>query len=209
MTLVDYDKLPLDFAQNWLVIENVFVGCKDNVELFAFQIRRQNRSFPLWSPIHDNFDWWSPLRKFSFPIRNCRQRNHNQIRSLIALISNQIGEQTDSLNRFAQAHLICQDAVQVVIVQGYHPVKPLELILLQLASFQQMGLLSDLLLNLVSDWIVSLRRIHQVVLDLFRITHILFVVSVVLRLILGFNFFSFGSNLPTLSFIFICILVTL
>ena len=170
MTFINDDKLPLDFAQSRLVVQDVLIGGQDDIKLFALQICRQNRSFSFGSPIDDHFDRGSPFSKFTFPIRNCGERNHHKVGSLIPFVSNQIREKTNCLDRFPQAHLICQYAIQIVIVQRNHPIKALELILLELATFEQVRLFSDLFFNRMGYRVVNLGRIYQTFLDLFRIT---------------------------------------
>lgn len=39
----------------------------------------------------------------------------------------QVGDKGDGLDGFAEPHFISQDAVEIVVVQGHHPLKPLNL----------------------------------------------------------------------------------
>ena len=43
----------------------------------------------------------------------------------------QVGEQGNCLDSLSQAHFVCQDSVQVVVVQRDHPLEPSHLVLLQ------------------------------------------------------------------------------
>ena len=49
--------------------------------------------------------------------------------------------QRNSLNRLAQPHLISQDTVDARLVQRYQPIQSRELVILQLPSLQDGGLL--------------------------------------------------------------------
>lgn len=39
----------------------------------------------------------------------------------------QVGDKGDGLDGFAEPHFISQDAVEIVVVQGHHPLEPLNL----------------------------------------------------------------------------------
>lgn len=39
----------------------------------------------------------------------------------------QVGDKGNGLDGFAEAHFISQDAVEIVVVQGHHPLQPLDL----------------------------------------------------------------------------------
>lgn len=60
------------------------------------------------------------------------------------------------LYRLPQAHLVCQDPVQLVIVQRDHPLEALHLVFSQLAPNQHPGLLKDGLLHRVRQRVVVL-----------------------------------------------------
>lgn len=50
-----------------------------------------------------------------------REWNDDQIGPIEPLVLHQVGDKGDGLDGFAEAHLISQDAVQIVIVEGHHP----------------------------------------------------------------------------------------
>jgi len=52
-----------------------------------------------------------------------RERHDDQERSIEFLDLNQVGKQGNGLNGFSQTHLISQDAIQGVIVQGHKPLQ--------------------------------------------------------------------------------------
>lgn len=39
----------------------------------------------------------------------------------------QVGDESDGLDGFAKTHFISENAVQIVVVQGHHPLQPLDL----------------------------------------------------------------------------------
>ena len=52
------------------------------------------------------------------------------------------------------AHLICQNAVQAVVVQTNHPLQTLELILLELTANKDLGLHRNPLIDTIRDAII-------------------------------------------------------
>jgi hypothetical protein len=68
------------------------------------------------------------------------KRQHNS--PAVALELDEVGEERDGLDGFAQAHLVRQDAVEVVVVQTHQPCQALHLVLLQRAAHQD-GRLAD------------------------------------------------------------------
>ena len=39
----------------------------------------------------------------------------------------QVSDKGNGLDSFAEAHFVSQDTVEIVVVQGYHPLQPLDL----------------------------------------------------------------------------------
>lgn len=56
-----------------------------------------------------------------------RKRNNNKERPVLLLLFNNVGDQADGLNCLAKTHFICQDAIQIVVVQRHHPLQAFEL----------------------------------------------------------------------------------
>lgn len=53
---------------------------------------------------------------------------------MIGLVVLQVAEQRDGLQGLAQTHLVGQDAVDAVLVEGYHPVEATDLVVTHLAT---------------------------------------------------------------------------
>lgn len=72
--------------------------------------------------------WWHGTTHTKLPTEEySRERNDDDIGSVEPLVLHQVGDQSDGLNGFTQAHLISQDAIKIVIVQGHHPLQSLDL----------------------------------------------------------------------------------
>lgn len=56
-----------------------------------------------------------------------RKRHNNKEGSVLLFLFNDVGDQADGLNCLAETHFICQDAVQIVVVQRHHPLQAFEL----------------------------------------------------------------------------------
>ena len=72
----------------------------------------------------------------------------------MSLLLDEIGDQTDGLDSLSETHFVCEDTVQIVVVQGYHPLQTLQLVLLQGTSNQVGSLLCNLFLDAVSNLVV-------------------------------------------------------
>jgi hypothetical protein len=58
------------------------------------------------------------------------------------------------LDCLAETHFISENAVEIVVIQRHHPLKTLDLVLLELAADKHVRLLRHLLLDTVSDGVV-------------------------------------------------------
>lgn len=84
-----------------------------------------------------------PFREFKTPVRQGGKRNDDEIGTWFVLTFDQVGDKRDCLNGFAKPekkvlstiihpqlcedipHLICQNTVQLVVVQAHHPLQSL------------------------------------------------------------------------------------
>lgn len=49
---------------------------------------------------------------------NSRERHYDEERSIVALFLHEVGDECNRLDGLAQSHLISEDTIQVVVVQG-------------------------------------------------------------------------------------------
>ena len=56
------------------------------------------------------------------------------MRAHVILLLHETSQEADGLNGLAQPHLICQDAVHVVVVQGHQELEPPQLVVPQAAA---------------------------------------------------------------------------
>lgn len=184
MPFVDDDVLPLDLAQSRLVVQDVLVSSQHDVELFVFQMLRENRTLILLPLVGDYSDRRRPSFELTHPVVDRCKRHNNQERSFVALVADQISEERYSLDGFAETHFICENAIQVVVVQRNHPVEAEHLVLFELAALKQMRLLCDVLCDRVRDLVVHLAAVAQCLLDPGSVSHLLDVVIDLRRLLL-------------------------
>lgn len=56
-----------------------------------------------------------------------REGNNDEKGPIEPFVLHQVGNECNGLDGFAKAHFISQDAIEIVVVQGYHPLKTLGL----------------------------------------------------------------------------------
>lgn len=56
-----------------------------------------------------------------------RQGYDNEVGSVEPLVLHEVRDESDGLNGFPQAHLVCQDPVQVIVVKGNQPLQAFNL----------------------------------------------------------------------------------
>lgn len=66
---------------------------------------------------HTHLDSWCPLLKLEGPVGDGGEGDDDEVRAVVFLVLDEVGEQRNGLDRLAQPHLVGQDAVQVVVVQ--------------------------------------------------------------------------------------------
>jgi len=81
------------------------------------------------------------------PVGERGERHDDEVGPVDLLLLHQVGDQRDGLDGLAQAHLVGQDAVQVVVVEGDEPLEALDLVGLQRAAHQDRRLRVHALLD--------------------------------------------------------------
>ena len=75
----------------------------------------QHRTLAFLPFVSNQLNFRSPLLKFTHPIVDRGQRDHDQEGALVVLVFNQVSEQRDALDGLAEAHLIREDAVEAFV----------------------------------------------------------------------------------------------
>ena len=87
--------------------------------------------------VGENLEGWTPLLELHLPVEHDTCGHDDQVRSPHALLTRQMCQQRDRLNRLAQTHLICKDAVEAVLVQRCQPVESDDLVFAQTVLQQE------------------------------------------------------------------------
>lgn len=128
VALVDHHVLPADLPERRLVLYDEVVRRKQHVEAARLERRRLQRAARVRAAsVHHLNDGGRPPVELEHPVREGRQRHDDQERTVHALLLHQVGDQSDSLNRLAETHLVGENAVQVVVVQRHEPLEAFEL----------------------------------------------------------------------------------
>lgn len=135
------------------------------MKLFAFKIVSKHRSFMFFAFIGNYINGRRPFLEFVHPVVDSREGYYYQKRSFVVFVFNQVSEKRDSLNSFAQSHLISQYSVEIIVVKTYHPVETKHLIALQLTTCEYGWLVFNILLHAVGDLIVDFTAVFHVVLN--------------------------------------------
>ena len=155
MPLINNDVLPVIFAQFKSVLQDEVISSNTHIPFGGLHYP-QSLCTSIGIPfIHYFSDRRRPFLKLSHPIRNCRQRSHHQKRAIIFFVLYQIAQQSNSLNRLAQSHLIRKYTVQIVVVKRYQPLQPMKLISFELPALKNSWLLLDVLLDGVGQVVVD------------------------------------------------------
>ena len=145
--LADDDVLPLDLAQHGLILHHELERGEQHVELAARHLLALDLLAHTRRALVDHHpDVRGPLDELVGPVGQRGERHHDQERAIILLHLHDVGDQRDRLDGLAQAHLVGQDAVEVVVVQGDHPLQALQLVCLQVAALEHGRLPLDHLL---------------------------------------------------------------
>ena len=116
-----YD-VPLPATKYLLVLNDDFVRGDADVEHIEL-----TPSEPLLlaflpsAEVGDDLERGTPLLYFHLPIDQYAGRHHDQMRTPNSLDLRQIAKQSDRLNSLAQAHLISQNAIQILLLKLYQP----------------------------------------------------------------------------------------
>lgn len=156
MPLIDNHVLPAQLGQQSLVLHDVLIGSDEHVELAALQQGLGSTAVVGRTFVCNLLDVWCPFLHLHHPVGDGGEWHNDEEGAVDSLVLHQVADQSDGLDGFAQTHLVSQDSVQVVVVEGHHPFQPTHLVLLQLATHQHGRLLQDLLSGAVCNAIIVL-----------------------------------------------------
>lgn len=86
-------------------------------------------SFSLRSKVCEYFEARAPLLKLHFPVHDDGGRNNNEMGSPNSSIAGQGSKHGDGLNSLTKPHFICQNSVELSVVERDHPVHSDDLVL--------------------------------------------------------------------------------
>ena len=169
VALVDDHVAPAYLGQARLVAYDVLVGGREHVELAVLEQSGQVAALRRITLVHDVDDGRRPARKLVHPVGESGERHDDEERSVDLLLLHQIGDERNGLDGLAEAHLVGQDAVQVVVVERDEPLEAAYLIGLQLAADQYARLRTHRLAHSMRHAVV---RVHPVVLVVLHLRHV-------------------------------------
>lgn len=87
----------------------------------------------------DHLDLRVPPGELLQPVSDNGLGHDNQVVALVLFELSQEAQQRNSLDGLSEAHLVCQNAIDACLVQGDHPVEPIQLVVPQLEGALQRG----------------------------------------------------------------------
>ena len=57
-----------------------------------------------------------------------RERDDDEKRSVVALLLHKVGDEGNGLDGLTKTHLICQDPVEMIVVEGHKPLQTFDLV---------------------------------------------------------------------------------
>mmetsp|Transcript_10985 Transcript_10985/g.36071 ORF Transcript_10985/g.36071 Transcript_10985/m.36071 type:complete len:799 (-) Transcript_10985:551-2947(-) len=137
VSLVDDDVAPRNLVQEALVTDDEVVVGDDDVEravghALVAQVLALVGLTLVNNHIHAIIE---PDGKLALPVGQHRLWRDDEVRPFIAFLLVQVSHERDGLNRLAEAHLIGQNAVEVVVVERHHPLQTGNLVRAKLPAF--------------------------------------------------------------------------
>lgn len=117
VTFIDDNVLPDELGKDSLIVHDVLVSRDEDIELLTVNDLGQQGSLRFLTLVNDNFDIWRPLLELQGPIGYRRQRNDDQEWPIVVLDLDEMRKKSDGLNGFTKTHFICQNTVQIIIIQ--------------------------------------------------------------------------------------------
>mmetsp|Transcript_7352 Transcript_7352/g.21307 ORF Transcript_7352/g.21307 Transcript_7352/m.21307 type:complete len:234 (+) Transcript_7352:462-1163(+) len=145
--LVDDDVLPLELGEELLVAhDHVIVGEKHVEGLCRHSVIPQLLPLLRLAVVEDDVVVWQPPPKLNTPVAQHGFGAQDEVGSIVALLFHEVSKQRDGLDGLTEAHLVREDPIQPVDVQGNHPLQARQLVLSELAALEHHGLLVHWLL---------------------------------------------------------------
>mmetsp|Transcript_17718 Transcript_17718/g.59772 ORF Transcript_17718/g.59772 Transcript_17718/m.59772 type:complete len:315 (+) Transcript_17718:1280-2224(+) len=139
LALVDDQIFEVEVRQRGAVDDAHLKRRDDDGEVLLLRVADLQRVGPhflavLFRPMvqHDS-DRRRPLAELLDPVGQRRQRRRDDDRALDRLFTN-VRHQRNDLNRLPEAHLVCQNPAQPVLVKSRQPAQALDLVALELAA---------------------------------------------------------------------------
>ena len=164
VAFVDDHVLQRDLREDRSIAHDVLVGGEQNVEPVVANGLSEHLANVRQAFVLNDDDVRRPALKFRRPIGERREWHDDQRRARVLLQVDQMHDQGDGLNRLAEAHLVGENTVQIVVVQRHEPFEALQLVRFQLATDEHFRLLGDGLADAMGDGVVRLFGVVFVVL---------------------------------------------
>ena len=91
----------------------------------------------------EDLEAWHPFVEFASPVVECRLGHDNEVAAGRVAVVLQVAKERDGLQCFAETHLVGQNAIDAVVVQGDEPVEALNLVVLHRAALDVAGTLAE------------------------------------------------------------------
>ena len=129
LRLVDDDVLPVHLAELRAIAHDELVGGDEDVELELKHLLREDLgAFLSSADVIHRLHALEPRLDLRLPVDDDGVGDDDEVRAVVLLALPQVGDQRAHLHGLPQAHLVRQDAVEAVVVQGDHPLQPRHLV---------------------------------------------------------------------------------
>src|SRR5277367_308373 len=154
MTFVDDHVYPLNFGQNSTIFDDEFVRRKQDLPATVPNSKGEISSYRRGTLVTDDFYRGGPSSKLQCPIGHCTEREDDEEWTLSLFLFHEEGDEGDCLDGFAETHFVCEDAVEMVVEEGYHPLETFDLIVFQFSADEKVRLFSNFLLDAMGDGVI-------------------------------------------------------
>jgi hypothetical protein len=107
---------PFILAQDWSILGDIPVSCKQDLELAHSDFILQLTTLQRIAFLHDHPHRWRPLCKFGRPIRHDRQQHNSEVRSMLLVHLNKECYKRDCLDCFTETLLCSYEYTEPSIV---------------------------------------------------------------------------------------------
>ncbi|KAI3476086.1 hypothetical protein L1887_62392 [Cichorium endivia] len=126
--LVNDDVLPRELLERALFAQAHLVGGDEHVKVLGQQVFVDDLVALLLGALEgDHVEAGHPALELAVPVVQRRLGHDDEVEAGRVAEVAEVAEEGDGLERLAEAHLVCEDAVDAVVVERDHPVEALDL----------------------------------------------------------------------------------